>query len=266
MNHCPITYAIFYFSTHVTLAMATAERCARKLRDVLFEYGILSEDALQGMSHHWECELVPEVDDDAAIREHVLHEEPCLCSPELAEGVHGRTGKDGLAFLSQWDGFPKPKICMRSGWGGPGTQATGDDHVALVRGFREVLDSDDALNLQLFHRPGDESDPGLPVLSESLTWPVPEVLETVERGGSSFVVDNATRVSKKGAVTWWHMDDCGEFTFQVGGYHPPALKCFHVTFSFFLFSSCFCADDDDDDDDDDCCRWVCESEKGKGKL
>ena len=28
------------------------------------------------------------------------------------------------------------------------------------------------------------------------------------------VVDSATRVSKQGAVTWWHLDDCGEWTYQ----------------------------------------------------
>lgn len=29
------------------------------------------------------------------------------------------------------------------------------------------------------------------------------------------IVDNATRLSKRGAVTWWHLDDCGEFVYQV---------------------------------------------------
>ena len=33
--------------------------------------------------------------------------------------------------------------------------------------------------------------------------------------GSAVIVDNATRLSKKGAVTWWHLDDGGEFVFQV---------------------------------------------------
>jgi hypothetical protein len=37
-----------------------------------------------------------------------------------------------------------------------------------------------------------------------------------EMKGRSVNVDMATRISRKGALTWWHLDDGGEFTFQTG--------------------------------------------------
>jgi len=36
---------------------------------------------------------------------------------------------------------------------------------------------------------------------------------------SGVVCDNATRFSRRGAITWWHLDDCGEFVSQI------ALPC-----------------------------------------
>ena len=35
-------------------------------------------------------------------------------------------------------------------------------------------------------------------------------------GGVGVPLDMATRLSAAGALTWWHLDDCGEFVFQVG--------------------------------------------------
>ena len=35
-------------------------------------------------------------------------------------------------------------------------------------------------------------------------------------GGVGVPLDEATRLSAAGALTWWHLDDCGEFVFQVG--------------------------------------------------
>jgi hypothetical protein len=95
-------------------------------------------------------------------------------------------------------------------------------------------------------------EPPLPVLPDCLDWPCPEFFaredsarpgrdggmarraqrvngdgleasgrnEGVEIGGlpEPFLgvrVDRATRVSKRGALTWWHLDDSGEHTFQV---------------------------------------------------
>lgn len=51
----------------------------------------------------------------------------------------------------------------------------------------------------------------IPELPGQLIWPLPEVLDD-----GANLADNATRVSQKGALTWWHLDDSGEFVFQVG--------------------------------------------------
>jgi hypothetical protein len=110
------------------------------------------------------------------------------------------------------------------------------------------------LNLQMFHRESD-MDPPVPVLPDLLHWPLPQLFsrsaeasrfggglqdqeqqadkkkdkdkngkkkkkgeeeeEQVDHG-MSVVVDNATRMSKRGALTWWHLDDSGEFVLQTG--------------------------------------------------
>jgi hypothetical protein len=76
------------------------------------------------------------------------------------------------------------------------------------------------------HNSGDVlrsvSGPALPVLPDLLDWPLEDVLGTgaadsapADTGeGPAVLVDRATRVSRKGAVTWWHLDDCGEFVLQ----------------------------------------------------
>lgn len=83
----------------------------------------------------------------------------------------------------------------------------------------------------MFHR--EEPDPAIavPVIPDFLSWPLPYLFGdgsgiSGQQGNalvgdkSKFVpactVDRATRVSRGGAITWWHLDDCGEFTFQVG--------------------------------------------------
>ena len=110
----------------------------------------------------------------------------------------------------EWDRFPKPRLAMVSGWGAPGGRVAGADRVTLVHAFSELLASPCTVNLQLFHR--DSADaPALPRLPERLRWPAPALL-----GGARGVkCDMATRVSQRGAVTWWHLDDGGEAVLQV---------------------------------------------------
>ena len=67
------------------------------------------------------------------------------------------------------------------------------------------------LNLQMFHR---DVMPGARPLPALLRWPLEAQLHGSERRGGSVTVDMATRVSKRGALTWWHLDDGGEHTFQ----------------------------------------------------
>lgn len=81
------------------------------------------------------------------------------------------------------------------------------DDVAPEDAADDVLPQD-ILNLQMFHRSDPNVDPLIPVLSEKLEW-----LDALHEGA---VCDNATRVSQRGAVTWWHLDDSGEFVMQAG--------------------------------------------------
>ena len=116
-------------------------------------------------------------------------------------------GRDGLDYVcgSGWSHFTRPKIAMVGGWGEPGGRCQGADHLTLVGSVEEVLQDTRPLNLQLFHRDAAEE-----ALASELRWPCPEFFGD----GRGFSVDKATRISQRGAVTWWHLDDCGEFTYQ----------------------------------------------------
>ena len=70
------------------------------------------------------------------------------------------------------------------------------------------------LNLQYFHRDDRTTHPPLPALSRDLVWP--RIAQDDDFGPGSAVCDNATRLSRRGACTWWHLDDCGEFVEQTG--------------------------------------------------
>ena len=110
---------------------------------------------------------------------------------------------------------------------------------------------------------GSSDEPPLPVLPDRLDWPCPEFFaredstrpgrdggmasrrqrdgdidtaasgldKGANRGGvlpDPFLgvrVDRATRVSKRGALTWWHLDDSGEHTFQVALPLEPPKEC-----------------------------------------
>lgn len=127
------------------------------------------------------------------------------------------------------------QVAMVSGWGRPGTKvdAINDRDLALTSSFADVLQDPRTLNLQMFHRDDAGADePPLPVLPDCLDWPCPEFFAREDSarpgrdGGMASQgalpgpfrgvrVDRATRVSKRGALTWWHLDDSGEHTFQV---------------------------------------------------
>lgn len=65
----------------------------------------------------------------------------------------------------------------------------------------------------MFHRSGPDA-PRIPNLPELLQWPLPGLLG-VDGSFNSVVCDGATRVSRRGALTWWHLDDGGEAVLQV---------------------------------------------------
>ena len=145
-------------------------------------------------------------------------------------------GPDGLEWVSRpsWGDFVRPKIAFRGGWAGPGTSLQDADKFRLVSSFREVLSSAENLNLQMFHREGDGSPPAL---AAHLQWPAPELLHGGAGGAEGTLdvpCDVATRVSRAGAVTWWHLDDGGEHVLQVarGGMAlvcPPVVRATHTT-------------------------------------
>lgn len=186
------------------------------LKDLLLQWGVQSSLEMDGMSDLWECQLVPSAATAADAVHHTSNMMPFFAPASHAERVFAACGADGLEFVSdpKWNAFPRPKIAFVGGWGQPGSDMADVDSFRLVKSFREVIDSSDKLNLQMFHREGPEQ-PGLPVLPDLLDWPLPEVLKAQEEGGPGVVCDNATRVSKRGALTWWHLDDGGEFVFQV---------------------------------------------------
>jgi len=188
-----------------------ADACARRpgrysLASLLREWAVPSS-FYANMSPHWECTIAPTCWDDSQIKEHVIAQQAAMAPMHCVEGLHAKVGRDGLDFVckSSWSRFPRPKIAMVGGWGEPGDLAQGADHLTLVNSIAEVLQDTRPLNLQMFHRDKAEE----PLASE-LRWPCPEFFGE-QRG---FSVDKATRISQRGAVTWWHLDDCGEFTYQ----------------------------------------------------
>lgn len=203
------------------------------LRQLLQDWGISSCLDVHKMSDTWQCQLVPCADTATEAVGCAAAVSPFFASAANASRAFDACGPDALGYVSdpKWNAFPRPKIAFVGGWGQPGSDMADPDNFRLVKSFREVIDSDDQLNLQMFHREGLDQ-PGLPVLPELLDWPLPGVLAAREQGGPAVVCDNATRVSKRGALTWWHLDDGGEFVFQVrclpsapfmGSIHSPYL-------------------------------------------
>lgn len=221
-----------------------------RLVDVLKFVPLPPNCPLSGVSPKWRCVLAPKI--AAASSGNDVEAEtalqffeagiPCRLSRERSAAVHAACGEDAFSFVHdpRWNRFPKPKIAFRAGWAGPGTQMESEAYHKLIGSFQDVLehveavkipasssaagdDGDaatapadalddvlpqDILNLQMFHRSDPNIDPLIPVLSEKLEW-----LDVLQEGA---VCDNATRVSQRGAITWWHLDDSGEFVMQTG--------------------------------------------------
>ena len=192
------------------------------LKRVLRDWGL--HDVARNVPDNVRCRLAPTCATAEAERDAILRAVPAMCasSATYTEDVFAETsGRDALAWAceSSWSRFPTPKVAMVSGWGAPGSLLHSNKRMTLVHGFDEVLNGEEALNLQMFHR-ADGDD--VPVLPRKLKWPAEEffaiepIADTCDDVRRSVVLDDATRVSAKGALTWWHLDDCGEFVFQVG--------------------------------------------------
>ena len=211
----------------------------RPLVEVLKEFGA-GADLTAKMSGRWRARVVPLCKTREEIFERVTAAAPALLEDETyAAGAFEKLG--GECALDYFCGtstttteneaeekqnkkkfsFQRPKIAFLGGWGGPGTNPASEEYLSLVKDFSDVVSPDNSTpkNLQMFHR---EEDDGLPVLPKELKWPIPELLGAEGEGeegrcdANAVVVDNATRLSQTGAVTWWHLDDGGEFVLQVG--------------------------------------------------
>ena len=173
-----------------------------------------------GVSARIRCRLVPVCRTNEDERARIARGEPVICaSAEYASEVFDAIGKgrDGLAWAtrSSFSNFDK-KVAMKSGWGAPGTHVLSNRDMTIVNSFAEVVDAanEKPLNLQMFHR---EDTSSMPVLSRKLKWPSEEEFFRIEgEDAPGRLLDDATRVSARGAMTWWHLDDCGEFVCQVG--------------------------------------------------
>ena len=247
----------------------------------LFAQWGLPPEFHRGIAKSWRCRLVPMARTEEEQRAHAVAGVPFLAPPELARGVFDamRTpstststasgggggapeasspAPDAVSWAcdSEWSSFPRPKVAMVGGWGAPGSHLLSERHMRMVTSFADVVDGDEPLNLQMFHRGADD----VPSLVRNLRWPLPEFFSTAPHpsvesalkatldparpdatdadrpvnadgapvdalpaqgasnvvGGVGVPLDEATRLSAAGALTWWHLDDCGEFVFQVG--------------------------------------------------
>lgn len=224
-----------------------------RLVDVLEHVPLPPNCPLEGVSSKWRCVLAPKIPDDLESEEESAFTLPfldagipCRLPRSRSRPAHTACGPDAFDFIydPRWSHFPKPKIAFKAGWAGPGTAMESEAYHKLITSFQEVLvhtegykmpddvpttaadipspstaaasaaadeelpeaKPEEILNLQMFHRSDPNVDPLLPILAEKLEWP-----PVLEEGA---VCDNATRVSQRGAVTWWHLDDSGEFVMQ----------------------------------------------------
>ncbi|KAH9578677.1 hypothetical protein LSM04_002081 [Trypanosoma melophagium] len=228
------------------------------LRDVLSRVPLPPQCPLSGVSKKWRCVIVPKIHENSSsdeketeILKFLDNGIPCRLGIWRSAPVYEICGKDGLKFVTdpRWNSFPKPKIAFKAGWAGPGTHMESPAYHQLISSFNEVFVHDEKtatvkeeneestqeaatstheekidevaapniLNLQLFHRQDTSICPPIPTLAENLLWP-----SFLEDGA---ICDNATRVSQRGAVTWWHLDDSGEFVEQTG---LPLLPSDHI--------------------------------------
>ncbi|KAH8603340.1 hypothetical protein ERJ75_001827700 [Trypanosoma vivax] len=222
------------------------------LVDVLARVPLPPNCPLEGVSKKWRCVIAPKIRDDSERSHNVAFDRgggegevmrfldvgvPCRLGRWRSSLVYEVAGADAMKFVtdSRWNKFPKPKIAFKAGWAGPGTRMESSAYHVLISSFSDVFErgkrddavrveadvqidnesdveaggetaAPDILNLQLFHRHDPTTCPPIPVLGENLVWP-----SFLEDGA---VCDNATRLSQRGAVTWWHLDDSGELVQQ----------------------------------------------------
>ena len=174
----------------------------------LFERWGLPDRFVRGVSPSWRCKLVPLARTEDEMRDYAVRGVPALASPEYARGVFdamGGGGGDGGAATadavswacdSPWSSFPRPKVAMVGGWGAPGSHLLSDRYMRMVGSFAEVVDGDEPLNLQMFHR----DDTTVPVLPERLRWPLPEFFDT-RQSPDAPTIEQSAEETDRGTTT-----------------------------------------------------------------
>ena len=187
------------------------------LRDALERWGL--HDIAKGVSSRIKCKLAAVCSTDADERARIRAGVPALCASRdyAADVFAALEGRDAIEWATEsaWSAFgERGKVAMVSGWGAPGSHLLSNRDMIIVHSFGEVLKGEKPLNLQMFHR----EDTSVPVMARKLRWPAETDFFDVDTGASApgRLLDDATRVSARGAMTWWHLDDCGEFVCQVG--------------------------------------------------
>ena len=247
---CVIAFLVNKSSLNMSQSCREEYYCGlrvHRLADVLAHVPLPPNCPLSGVSSKWRCVISPRLDDPSEALPLLCRGVPCRLAASASADIHTRVD-DAFDFLDnpEWSTFPAPKIAFRAGWAGPGTEMEAEEYHKLITSFRDVTDhsrpapdasikpspplsaadangsaskDEEILNLQLFHRADAATHPQLPILAEQLQWPA-----YLSDGA---VCDNATRVSQRGAITWWHLDDSGEFVMQTGlRLHPkPQVHC-----------------------------------------
>lgn len=120
------------------------------LKELLEAWGLPKEHHAQ-MSPHWKCKLAKTCRNDEETIRTVMAPEPVLTPQDCGQGVLDETGQNVFEYLvkPEWNSFPRARFAMLGGWGAPGTPVSGEEHVALVHSFSEILNSQQPLNLQV---------------------------------------------------------------------------------------------------------------------
>ena len=148
-----------------------------EMASLFAEWG-LPPEFHRGIAKSWRCRLVPMARTEEEQRAHAIAGVPFLAPLELARGVFDamRTPSTATATAtacggggapeasapapdavswacdSEWSAFSRPKVAMVGGWGAPGSHLLSERHMRMVTSFADVVDGDEPLNLQMFHR------------------------------------------------------------------------------------------------------------------
>lgn len=122
------------------------------LKDLLQSWG-LPDEYHAHMSKQWKCELAQECQTEEQAILAFMKPQPVLAAQSCGQAVLDEIGSNVFEYLVRpdWNEFPRPRFAMLGGWGAPGTPVTGEEHVALVQSFSEILKSPQPLNLQVTH-------------------------------------------------------------------------------------------------------------------